>query len=73
MREEVARKKDLLASMKDQREQTEMEASHIFTELENKKENEDKLAKLTRESARKEAVARDLRSANEQLRAVEKK
>lgn len=73
LKEEVQRKKDVIASLKSSKEQTESEAKEAVADLEGLKDDNAKLQRLIKENAKQVGMVKELKTANDQLRAAERR
>ena len=73
LKEEVARKKDVINQLKQQREQTEVEANQIISDMEGLKDDNVKLQKLIRENQKNTTAIKDLKLSNDTLKVQEKR
>ena len=73
LKEEIQRKKDVIIQLKTSKEQTESEAKEAVAGLEWLKDDNAKLQKLIKDNAKQIGMVRELKSANEQLRATERR
>lgn len=72
LKDELARKKDLIQNLRDHREQSELEASKIIHQMDQSKGAQDRVAKLMKETNRKDQVIKEQRMNCEQIRATAK-
>ena len=72
-REDLQRKRELLLSYKTEKEQDKSEAHALVAEIEQLKDDAEKIRRLTKESLRKEHALREMRTMLEALREGERK
>lgn len=73
LKEDINRKKDLINSLKATHEKVEKEVEEKIIKVESKKDDSDKISKLTRELSRKEAMLKEFKTQYDELKDRESK
>eukprot|EP00347_Sterkiella_histriomuscorum_P007164 403350016 len=73
LKEEVQRKRDVINQMKQQQNQTEVEANQILADMEGLKDDNVKLQKLIRENQKNQNAVKELKSQAEFMKVQEKR
>ncbi|CDW71439.1 UNKNOWN [Stylonychia lemnae] len=73
LKDEVQRKREVITQLKQQRGQTEVEATQILNEMEGLKDDNIKLQKLIKENNKNMKLAQELKSANDYMKVGEKR
>lgn len=73
LKEEVQRKKDVINSLKQAKDQTVSEAKEFAADLDSLKDDNAKLQRLIKENTKQLSLVGELKAGNEQLRNAEKR
>lgn len=73
LKEEVQRKKDVINSLKQAKDQTVSEAKEFAADLDSLKDDNAKLQRLIKENTKQLSLVGELKAGNEQLRHAEKR
>jgi len=73
LKEDLARKRDLINSLKTSQEKKEQKAVEMVSKVDSRKEDLEKIMKLSREVARKETMAKELKTQYDEIKEKEAK
>ena len=72
-KDELTRKREVIATLKQQQSQTEVEANQILADMEGLKDDNVKLQKLIRENNKNANLVKELKSTNDYMKVQEKR
>ena len=68
LKEDISRKKEMISSLKQTQEKAEKEVTEIATKIDSRKEDIDKISKLSKEVSRKDGIIKELKLQIEELK-----